>query len=334
MAELGANVLTLSDWAKRLDPDGKVSAIAELLSQQNQILDDMLFMEANQATSHRSSVRTGLPSVYWRLVNQGVQPSKSTTAQIDEAIGMLEAYSEVDVALAELNGNVGAFRLSEAQAFLEAMNQEMASTVFYGNSGAAPEEFNGLDVRYGDLSAGNSQNILDAGGTGSDNSSIYLVVWGSNSVHGLFPKGSKAGLSHEDLGKVTVEVTAGIAGSRMRAYQDHFKWCSGLAVKDWRYVVRICNIDISLLIANGGSQADLTNFMIKAIHRIPNLNQGKPVFYMNRTVYQMLDIQRRDDVITGGGLNYKDVDGKRIADFRGIPVKICDALIETEARIV
>jgi hypothetical protein len=330
MSTLAANVLTLADHAKRLDPDGKTSAIVELLSQTNEILLDMLFMEGNLPTGHRTTVRTGLPSVAWRLLNQGVQPSKSTTAQIDESCGMLEAYSEVDKDLCELNGNTAAFRLSEAQAFIEAMNQEMAQTLFYGNSSTAPEEFTGLAQRYSSLSAANGQNIISGSGAGSDNSSIYLIVWGAQSCFGIFPKGSKAGLIHEDLGLVTVETTAGVAGTRMRAYQDHWQWKCGVALKDWRYVVRIPNIDISNLVSKS-SAADVVELMIKAIHRIPNIKMGKAAFYMNRSVFQMLDIQRRDDVISGGGLNYQNVDGQNTPTFRGIPVRICDALLETES---
>lgn len=332
MAVQGSNVLSLADWAKRLDPDGKVPTIVELLSQTNEILADKLYMQGNLPTGHRVTVRTGLPTVAWRLLNQGVAPSKSRTAQIDEQCGMLEAWSEVDKDLAELNGNTSQFRLSEAQAFLEAMNQEMASTVFYGNSGLAPEEFTGLAVRYSSLSADNAQNIINGGGAGSDNSSIWLVVWGQNTIFGIFPKGSKAGLIHEDLGLGVIETTAGIAGNRMMGYRDRFQWKCGLALKDWRYVVRICNLDISNLTSKTNA-ADLIELMIKAIHRIPNLRMGKPAFYMNRTVFQMLDIQRRDDVISGGGITYKDVDGVMTPMFRGIPLRICDALLETEAAV-
>lgn len=330
MATIGANVLTLADWAKRLDPDGKVPSIVELLSQTNEILTDMMWMQGNLPTGHRTTVRTGLPAVAWRLLNEGVTPSKSTTAQIDESCGLLEAWSEVDVELARLNDNVSAFRLSEAQAFIESMNQEMAQTLFYGNSGVAPEEFTGLAVRYSSLSANSGQNIVSGGGAGADNSSIWLVCWGSQTVHGIFPKGSKAGLEHNDLGEETAETTAGIAGNRMRVYRDQWVWKSGIALRDWRYVVRIPNIDISNLVAKS-SAADVIELMIKAVHRIPALNMGKCVFYMNRTVFQMLDIQRRDDVVTGGGLAYSNVDGTMTPMFRGIPVRKVDALLETEA---
>lgn len=332
MATLASNALTLADWGKRIDPDGKTSSIVELLSQTNEILDDMIWLEGNLPTGHRTTMRTGLPTVAWRLLNQGVQPSKSTTAQVDEQCGMLEAWSEVDKDLAMLNGNTSAFRLSEAQAFIEAMNIEQAQTLFYGNQGTAPEEFTGLSIRYSSTTAGNGQNIIKAGGSGSDNTSIWLVCWGPQTIHGIFPKGSKAGLMHEDLGEVTVETSAGIAGTRLRAYQDHWQWKCGLAVKDWRYAVRIANIDVSNLVAKS-SAADLIENMIKATHRIPSLGMGKCAFYMNRTVKQMLDIQRRDDVQTGGSLVYSEVDGKLIPSFRGIPIRTTDALLETEAAI-
>ncbi len=333
MAALNSLVLTLADWAKRLDPDGKVPTIVELLAQTNEILSDMRWMEGNLPTGHRVTVRTGLPTVAWRLLNQGVTPSKSRTAQIDEQAGMLEAWSEVDKDLALLNGNTAAFRLSEAMAFLEAMNQEMASTLFYGNSGLDPEEFTGLAPRYSSLSAGNASNIVNGAGAGSDNSSIWLVVWGANTIAGIFPKGSKAGLLHEDFGEVTVETTAGVGGTRMRALQERFQWKAGIALKDWRYVVRIANIDISLLVANAGSEANLLQLMAKAVHRIPAMGLGVPAFYVNRTIAEFLDIQTLSKISTGGGVTYENVQGRKIMFFRGVPIRTCDALLETEATV-
>lgn len=335
MAVLGQNALTLMDWAKRLDPNGKTAAVVELLSQTNEILTDMKWTEGNLPTGHRTTVRTGLPTVYWRLLNQGVQPSKSTTTQIDEGCGMLEAWSEIDVDLAMLNGNTNDFRLSEANAFVEAMNIEMAQTTFYGNSGASPEEFNGLSVRYSQKSgAANGKNIILGGGAGSDNTSIWLVVWGMNTIHGIFPKGSKAGLVHENKGKQVVHNAGGVAGAKMDAFQDKWQWKCGIALRDWRFVSRMCNIDVSNLVAKT-SAADLIEGMVKQMHAIgpAQLRMGTPVFYMNRTVFQMLDIQRRDDVITGGGLQYSNVDGQVQYTFRGIPVRVCDAILETEALV-
>lgn len=335
MSTLNATVLTLSDWAKRIEPDDAgVAQVIELLDQQNEMLSDMLFMEGNLTVGHRTTVRTGLPTVAWRMLNGGVATSKSRTAQIDEQTGMLEAWSEVDKDLAELNGNVNAFRFSEAVAFIEAMNQEMQQTTIYGNSGVAAEEFTGFAPRFSAISGANSgSNVISGGGSGSDNSSIWLVVWGPNTVCGIYPKGSRAGIMHEDLGLCTIESAGGIGtGTRLRAYREHWQWKCGIAMKDWRYVVRIPNIDISNLIAKS-SAADLIELMIKATHRVPSLKMGKACFYVNRTTFQMLDIQRRDDVIAGGGLVYKDVDGYPTPTFRNIPVRIVDQLLETEATV-
>jgi hypothetical protein len=331
-ATLSANALTLADWAKRLDPDGKVPDIVELLGQSNELLDDMIFREGNLPTGHRTTIRTGLPAVYWRMLNQGVTPSKSTTAQIDEQAGMLEAWSEVDKDLVLLNGNAAALRLSEAKAFLEAMNQEMASTLIYGNGGLAPEEFTGLAPRYSTISgATNGENIIDAGGVGSDNTSVWLVAWGEDTVHGIFPKGSKAGLIHEDFGEVTVEVTAGVAGARMRAFQERYQWKNGLVVKDWRYVVRIANIDASDL--SGGSATDLVDHLEQADEIIPN-SLGKRVLYMNRRVSRYLRKQARTDVAAGGGLNFENYQGKPVLMFGSTPIRKVDAILNTEARVV
>lgn len=333
MALLGTKAVTLTDWAKRQDPNGKIARIIEMLMQVNEILDDIPFMEGNLPTGHRTTIRTGLPTVYFRLINQGVPTSKSLTAQVDEQTATLEAYAEVDVKLAELNGETGEFRASEAMSFIEAMNIKAAATIFYGNQSVSPEQFTGLAVRYSDLTAANAQNILDAGGTGSDNTSIFLVGWGEQCVTGIFPKGSSVGLKHTDKGQVTIENAGGVAGNRMEAFREHYTWDLGICVRDWRYCVRICNIDVSNLVAKT-SAADLVELMIKATHRIPNKAACRPVFYVNRTVFEYLDIQRRDDVQVGGQLKYEEVDGKVIPTFRGIPVKICDALLETESRVV
>jgi major capsid protein gp7 len=334
VAALGTGALTLADWAKRSDPDGMIARIVELLNQTNDVLQDMRWIEGNLPTGHQTTVRTALPTVAFRRINNGVTPSKSTTAQILESTGILEAWAEVDCEVAKLNGDINSFRLSEALPFIESMNQTMSTKIFYGNQGTTPEEFNGLATRYNDTTLGNGTNIIKADGSGSDNSSIFLVVWGENTVHGIIPKGSTAGLQHEDLGEQTITVSTGIGGDRMRAYQDRFVWKAGLAVKDWRYVVRICNIDISNLIADSSPfSADLIKLMIKAVYRIPTLGMGTPVFYTNRTIAEWLAIQAREAVSTGGQLSYDVVEGKPITRVMGIPVRRVDALTQAEATV-
>ena len=340
MSTLSTSNLTLADWAKRVDPEGRVPVVAELLSQSNEILEDCVFKEGNLPTGERVVIRTGLPTVYWRALNQGIPSSKSTTAQVDEACGILEARSEVDKDLAMLNGNTAQFRLSEDQAFLEAMNQTQATTLFYGNPGTDPKQFLGLASRYSAISgADNAQNVIDAGGTSTDNTSIYLVVWGDNTVYCPFPTGSKAGLVHEDLGEQTVYNSD---GTRLQALATRYQWKNGLVVKDWRYVVRICNIDVSDLVGQTGTQAAsaataIIKLMARALYRIPNMAMGRACFYMNRTVHSGLSIAALDKsqyvLKINEGLSQFGTPYSWLS-FLGVPLRRVDAIINSEARVV
>jgi hypothetical protein len=322
---------TLLDLIKRQDPDGKIAAIGEILNEDNPILDDMVWVEGNLSTGHRTTIRTGLPAPTWRKLYGGVQPTKSTTAQVTDNTGNLEAYAEVDKDLADLNGNTAEFRLSEDRAHIEGMNQEMADTLFYGNEGTAPEEFTGLSPRFNSTSAANGENVILGGGAGADNASVWLVVWSPTTIHGIIPKGSVGGLQMKDLGEVTIEDVDG-NGGRMQGYRSHYKWQAGLTVRDWRFVVRIANIDKSALTVDAATGANLPDLMFQAIERIKSVSTGRAVFYMNRTVLTKLR-QQHTYGIKNSTLTMDNLGGTPIARFHGIPIKRVDALAADEALI-
>jgi len=340
MAVITSTALTLAEWATRLDPGGKPATIIELLGQTNEMLTDMLWMQCNDGAGHKTTVRTGLPQATWRLLNYGVQKSKSTTAQVRDATGMLEAYSDIDKALADLNGNTGEFRLGEDMAFLQSMNQAMQGTVIYGSQAATPERFTGLAPRFNSLSAANGQNIVDCGGSGSTNTSMWLVGWGQNTCHGLFPNGSKAGLQQRDLGEVPLYDQN---GNVYQGYRTHFKWDCGLTVRDWRFVVRLANINVT---SGAVTTSNLLNYMIAAVNKVPFVSAAgnspppegtKPgavnmAFYCNRYLRTALDIQALAK--TNNFLTIETRDSKPYTTFRGLPIRICDQLLNTEARIV
>jgi hypothetical protein len=345
MATLGTTVLTYADWAKRMEEDG-IAAIIELLSQTNEILLDMLVLEGNLPTGHKTTVRTGLPQATWRLLNYGVPQGKSTTAQIVDTTGNLETYAEVDKDLADLNGNTSEFRMSEVTAFLEGMNQQMATSAIYGNTGVNPERFMGVAPRYNTVTTATAQtaaNVIDMGGTGSTNTSLWVVTWSANTMHGIFPKGKMTGLAHRDMGEWTLQDAN---GGKYQGYRDHFKWELGMAVRDWRYVVRLANIDVTLL--NGASAANLINGLVRGLYRLPTTSpmmsgvqssdspriqgsMGRTVIYCNRVLRTYLDLQAMNK--TNVLLQMREFQGEVVTTFRGIPIRTCDAILNTEARI-
>lgn len=328
MATLSVANPTLLDLAKAKDPDGQIAAVVELLEQQNEIMLDMTWKEGNLSTGHRTTIRTGLPDATWRRLYEFVQPSKSTRAQVDESTGMLEGYGEIDKALADLNGLTAAFRQSEDKSFLESMAQNVAEKIFFGDSTEA-ESFIGLTPRYNSLSAANGENIIPGGGAGSDNRSIWLLGWADETIFGIVPKGSNAGWQMNDKGQVTLYDGS---GGRMEAYQTHYRWDAGICVRDWRYAVRIANIDRSLLTADISTGANLPELMFQAMELIPNLGSVRPVFYMSRDVRtfvrQQLASSTKQSVLTS-----EQVGGILTQSFHGIPMRRVDRLAVDEALV-
>ena len=327
MAALSANNPTLLDVARRTDPDGKIASIVELLNQSNDVLTDMSWVEGNLETGNKTTVRTGLPTPTWRKLYGGVQPAKSTTAQVQDACGMLEAYAEIDKALADLNGNTAAFRLSEDSAHIEGMSQKLATTLFYGNEGTEPEAFTGLAPRYNSLSAQNADNIINAAGASTDNTSIWLCVWGPQTGFGIYPKGSQGGIQMHDKGQVTIENVDG-NGGRMEGYRTHYRWDAGLTIRDWRYFVRVANIKVGDLSTIANTK-NLINWMVQASERIPSFGKGRACFYVNRTIREKLRLGILERI--SNNLSWETVSGQRVMTFDDIPVRRTDALINTES---
>lgn len=332
MATLGASFIDLIDVYKLQDGKGNFVPVIEMLLEMNPILDDAIAMECNKGTTHMHTVRSGLPTVTWGKLYQGIPNSKSGTAQVEDTTGFVEGLSTVDKRLLDLSTNEGAVRLSEAQAYLEAMSQEAATKIFYGNSASDPEEFMGLAPRFNSLSAANGGQIIDAGGTGSDNTSIWFVTWGDNQCTLLYPKGTQAGVQREDMGEQRV---LDGSGNPYYAKEEKFTWHIGLAVKDWRYVARIANVDVSNMQA--GSVA-LYSFMRKAYYKLQNrrVAGGKLAIYCNRDVLEALDALATNAGASDNFVRLKpmEIEGKEVMTYRGIPIRETDAIVNTESRVV
>ena len=286
MSTIG-NKLNLLDVSRRLDPNGKIPNIVEMMAQVNEVIDDIPWMECNDGAAHVTTQRTGLPDVFWRKYNQFIPSSKSATAQISDTCGMMDAYSEIDAKLLQKNGNSAAWLLSEEKPFVESLTQQVVNTMFYGDITKNPERFMGFAPRYADKSGANNVNILDMAGK-TNLTRIWVVVWGPESVCGLYPQGSKAGISHTDKGVSTVYDKE---GNKMEAHVTHFQQDAGVCVRDWRQIVRIANIDSTALLTAGDktdTSADIEKALIEAMNIIHNENACRMVVYMHNRVRAMM----------------------------------------------
>lgn len=331
MAILGGTFVDLIDVYKKQDGTSGDIAVIEILNQMNPILQDAIAVECNKGTTHLHAVRAGLPTVAWGQLYKGIPNDKGRLTQVEDTTGFVEGRSTIDKRVLALASNPGAVRLGEAQAYLEAMSQEVATKLFYGNTASDPEQFLGLSPRFNSTTAPNGNQIILAGGTGSDNTSIWFVAWGDNQCQLLYPKGTSAGIKREDMGKQ--RLTDG-DGNAYYGMEELFTWNVGLAVKDWRYVARIANIDVSAMAA--GTVA-LYTFMRKAYYKLQKrrVPGGKIAIYCNRDVMEALDALATNAGSTDNfvRLTRKEVEGEEVLAYRGIPLRECDAIVNTEALV-
>lgn len=334
---LNQSLPTLADQVKRQDPDGKIADIVEALTATNPIMQDAVWQEGNLPTGHRYTSRTALPSVAWRKLNEGVTPSKSQTDQIDETCGMLSAMSVLDVQVAKLNGNSAAFRASEDVAFLQSLNNEMATGMFYHSTATAPEKFNGIAPRMASVSSGLAHHQVMKAGSGANGSSnltsVYLIGWGPQSVFCIYPKGSTGGLEATDMGE---QLWADADSKKFRAYVTEWVWKIGLVVKDYRYVARLANIETGTAdgLAKSGSTTKAGNLveqMIRLYYQTEQVGGARYAFYCNRYVATYLHLQGLTNAAYG--ITFETQDGKPVTKLLGIPVRVCDAITLSETAV-
>lgn len=339
MAAKGATLLTLADVAK--SKDKQIGKVAEVLVQHNEMLNDIPYQEMNEGTVHTEQIRSGLPEVYYRKANQPIPASKTTVEDRSFTATHFESKSQIDKAVAQRGGldRVSYNRWNQAQGHLQAHANELASLMLYGSPVDSNLKTAGFFDIFSTVSASEptSKQIIDAGGIGSDNCSILRVQWGENACFGVYPSGTTSGLKRIDhsAGGKLVQIhgtdSNGNAGT-FWGYEEEFMTDHGLVVKDYRQAARIANIDVSALVA--GSGADLIDLMISADYKIDSKSNGKGAWYVNRTVYAHLHKQSLTKVGAGSGLTYENYQGRPVLMFLGSPVRLMDALLNSEARVV
>jgi hypothetical protein len=324
MGAVGGTNPTILDQLKRLTPDGGIDVrMVEALTKRNPVLQDAVALEGNLPTGHRFTTRAGLPAVGWRRLNEGIAPSKSTTVQVDEACGILEGYSEVDVEVAKLNGNEASFRMTEDKAFLQAMNNEAATSFFYASTKANPEKIHGFTPRFNALS---DSQVVNLSGSGSDTTSIWFITWSEDHCHLIYPKGSRAGWHREDKGE---DLKRDSNGKILPVFVTHFQWKLGLVVKDRRYVARVANFDTGTLPST--TATTVIEAMIDAYYKLFDPTDGRTIIYCNRTVGAMLHKQALNK--SNNALALSEYAGMPVTTFLGHPIRWVDAITNTETAV-
>lgn len=332
--------LTLLDMQKRVGSDGRVLAVAEIMNRATPIFMDAPWMMTNKSDSMDTAVTASLPKVDYRRANRGTRISQDVVTQNEESTATFEDYAENDKMVIDSFGSgemAAQMRAAYSSRHIEAVAQRFAREVFYGNRDGNPDAFDGLLKRYNALTGNVAQNVLNFGGTGADNTSIYVIKWAPMKTMCIYPKraegNGKGAVHHENLGEDTAQFTDADSNQRrMQVYRDRFEIAGGLCIADYRNVVRIGGIDVPSLASNSASGTSrLRQALAAAMHRIPT-GDGMLRIYMNRTVAQFLDFERLA-AVAGAGMTYSEVDGMVVPMFRGAPIRIDDSLLNSEGRV-
>lgn len=346
MTTLTPGVFTYAEWAQRMDPTGRISTLVNLMSQENGILADAMAVECQSGNAFEFTQVVGLPSPTRRAYNQGINPGMASATKQVQTCVEYDDLSTIDDSLARLGGNLAALRAQEDALHMEGMSQTVASDLFYGNNTTNPTQFTGLSNIYNTVTTTTSaiaNNVINCGGTASSNASMWLLTWGPKHIHTLFPKGIPAGMQHVDRG---LQNTYDASSKLFLAWQTWLQWNIGLAIHDWRFGVRACNIDVTLF--GGGSAANLIGILAAMVYKPPvmpagvapvqtsddptNVQMGtRSAIYVNRTVYLALDLQAQDK--SNLLLNMREWDGHVVLSYRGVPIRVVDKLSNAETLV-
>lgn len=313
---------SLVEQAKRIDPSGNQAKICEVLNRNvGNLLAEAPWLPSNDIWTHKTTRRGTLPAGSRRKLNQRITQSVSRTTEIMDVIEMIEDYSDVDVALADSMPSPAMFRAGEVDAFIEGLGQTVVSDLLYGDTNFDPDGMHGLAARMGAL---DGRFVIGAGGAGGDTTSIYIVTWGADTAHLLYPKNmaSNLGVQHTDKGQVTSETADGL----IEVYRDHYVIRCGLSIRHPRAIGRLANIESSGAV-NIFDEDDL-------IALVNNMQIGAGTrIYVNETVNTQMQIRLKDK----NNVNYTQSEGDGLSGmpltrFQGIPIRKIDReiLLNTE----
>lgn len=310
--------LTVLEAVKRDGISEDVRHIVEVLTQTNEAFRDAVIKEANEGTKNTTKQRSMLPQVYHRKINEGVMPSASQVTIIEDVIEQMTGYSEIDETLVSNQVNPEEFVNEECVSFLESMGESQMQDFIYGNNKLNSEEINGLAARHSKL----GEQCINAGGTGNDLTSIYLVKWAKDKAHLTYPRGAKdIGVKRIDKGVVTVKDKN---GKQFEARRNYFEVNFGYAERHPKSSVRICNIPSNIT----GDQ--IVKLIFQGYRKLAS-GAGIVAAMANSDILGKID----DATIEKPNVHYtpQDAYGYPLTRLRDIRLRQMDVILNTEDEV-
>lgn len=336
-----AGNLTFIDFFKQVAPDGKtLMPVAETLNQVNSVLQDGPMTPSNAMLGHRITVETALPTVSLGKFDQGIQLSKGTTEQRNEAMALFTSANQIDNKYRKPYGpKFDQFRFQKDRPHIRAMSQQVALHTVYGEQGAQIDEgsFDGFAVRMGSLqqpapgSAG-SQVWSHGSVTGGDGTSIYIIDWHADmGAHFIYPElDANGGLEVKNFENW---IATDKDGTQYSASRSEFYWAIGVAVENPNHIARLANVDVSDANLGGlATQGYLIDDIINIVSYMPSADGFNRVMYVHPRILAAW----RKQISSRGPSVVLTMDqylGQLTPHFDGIPVRRLDRIAINEGTV-
>lgn len=314
---------TLLDLMNQIGPDGNILTVAEVLYKETPILKDAPWVEANDTIQHIYSRRTSLPTSEYLRYNKGVGGNIGTVEQESAGLTARGNRPWYDARLMDLAPNKAEYRNQQSRAVIMGIGQDFDSDIIYGNKAADTCKFDGLETYVDSLS--NDMVISGGDGSGTKNTSAYLVAWDTtNGAFMAYPRGSTGGIKFEDKGRRAKDMGDGTV---LEVYEDYVEISGGLCVVDKRAVARYCNIDVS----NPAAGTFNEDKLIILLNKMPATLRNKVVIYVSRGLKAAIEIRmnRKDNAY----YTRENVFGEEVTMFRGCPVRLDEMISEAEQAV-
>lgn len=318
----------LVEQAKRLDPDGKLATIAEVLNvATGEILTEAPWLPSNDVWVNKTVRRFDIPTASRRRLNKGVARGSSKTTEVMDVIEMLGVFAEYDKDYITSFPDAGRQRLIESKAFIEGMGQALVSDILYCDSNVETDGMHGFMPR---LNAIDSEFVIDAGGSGGT-ASILVVGWGEDTVFLTYPKNMQnLGIEHQAFDEMILpeyDSAGAYTGREYVGYKDYYQVKCGLVVKDQRCIGRVANIE-----ASGTSNIFDENLLIDLLSEVKITPMTR--IYMNQTLMAQ-GRKRLNDKNNVHWSPEQGLAGLPFMSFDGIPVRKIDKriLLNTEEEV-
>ncbi len=340
----GTRALTYVDFIKGLDAKGNfVHRCINLAVKANEMLDDITVVEANNGTALETTVRTETPKPVWTQYYGGIPSNKGSKAKIKVSCGRMGTKIIVDKKLYDDAKDKDAVLADEVQSAQDGMKMEMGNMLIYGLLADNPLGFNGLFKHYSAYGTDttddtesahyvlNAKNAWGEGTAGTNFGSIALVGWSPNTITCFQSEGHTQG-GIEITPKRVVDIADPDVGpdATYEAYLQYLYWELGLAVRDFRFGGRICNIERDKMLSGSDKGLGYIELIDRLSMRVHD-SGVKQAWYMDKQMFENVSVLF-SRLTRANAITFQHVEGRKERRLFGIPVRIqeCMKVVEQE----